>query len=135
MGSIQSGMFLRRVLLIDAASSGALGLLLLTCASLLGGMLDLPAAMLEEAGFVLLPFALMLAFLGSRTRLPKALVWTVIAVNVIWAFDSCVLLLSGWVQPNLRGHAFIAGQAAFVAVIAQLEFVGLRKSTQLSAAG
>jgi hypothetical protein len=135
MSSIESTMFLRRVLLIDALSSGAMGLLLATCAGLLGGMLDLPAAMLEQAGIVLLPFALMLAFLGSRAQPPKVLVSTVIVVNAIWAFDSFVLLLSGWVQPNVRGYAFVAGQAVFVALMAELEFVGLRKFMQLTAAG
>jgi hypothetical protein len=32
------------------------------------------------------------------------------------------------VQPNLLGYAFVIGQAAFVAVMAELEIVGLRKS-------
>jgi hypothetical protein len=35
------------------------------------------------------------------------------------------------VQPNLLGYMFVAGQAAFVAVMAELEFIGMRKSTAL----
>jgi hypothetical protein len=77
---------------------------------------------------VLLPFALMLVFLGSRARLPAAAVWAVIALNAIWVIDSLVLLFGDWVQPNLLGNVFIIGQAAFVAVMAELELVGLRRS-------
>ena len=34
----------------------------------------------------------------------------------------------GWVQPNPLGYVFVIGQAAFVAVMAELELIGLRKS-------
>lgn len=40
-----------------------------------------------------------------------------------------LLLFTGWVQPNLLGYMFVAGQAAFVAVMAEREFIGMRKST------
>ena len=127
MTSIQTSVLLRRVLLVDALSSGVMGLLLLTCSDPLAGLLDLPGAMLRAAGTILLPFALMLAFLGSRPRLPAAAVWAVIALNAIWVIDSLVLLFGEWVQPNPLGNIFIVGQAAFVAVMAQLEVIGLRR--------
>jgi hypothetical protein len=55
-------------------------------------------------------------------------VWAVIGLNAVWAIDSVVLLFTGWVQPNLLGYAFVVGQAAFVAVMAELEIIGMRKS-------
>jgi hypothetical protein len=128
MTAIQSSTFLRRVLLLDAVSSGAVGVLLLTCSGLLAGLLNLPAELLSEAGWVLVPFALAVGFLGTRARLSRVAVWAVIAINAVWAIDSVLLLFTGWVQPNPLGYAFVIGQAAFVAVMAELEVIGLRKS-------
>lgn len=128
MTTIHTATFLRRVLLLDAVSSGAMGVLLLTCSGLLAGLLNLPAELLNEAGIVLVPFALAVGFLGTRSVLSRVAVWAVIAINAVWAIDSVVLLFTGWVQPNLLGYAFVIGQAAFVAVMAELEFLGLRKS-------
>jgi hypothetical protein len=127
--TFQVATFLRRVLLLDAVSSGAMGLLLLTSSGLLAGVLNLPAELLKEAGIVLLPFAAFLGFVSTRARLSRVVIWAVIAANAIWAIDSIVLLFTGWVQPNLLGYMFVAGQAAFVAVMAELEFIGMRKST------
>lgn len=128
MTAIQASTFLRRVLLLDSVSSGAMGVLLLTCSGLLAGLLNLPAELLREAGLVLIPFALGVGFLGTRARLARVAVWAVIAINAIWAIDSVVLLFTGWVQPNLLGYVFVLGQAAFVAVMAELELIGMRKS-------
>jgi hypothetical protein len=128
MTTIQAATFLRRVLLLDSVSSGAMGILLLTCSGMLAGLLELPAELLREAGLVLVPFALAVGFLGTRSQLSRIAVWAVIGINAIWAIDSVVLLFTGWVQPNLLGYAFVIGQAAFVAVMAELEIVGLRKS-------
>ncbi len=132
MSSIETSTFLRRVLLLDAASCGAMGLLLVTLSGVLSEVLSLPVGLLREAGLVLLPFALLLAFMSTRTRLPRAAVWAVIVANAIWAIDSIVLLFTGWVQPSLLGYLFVAGQAAFVAVLAELEYVGLRKSVAIA---
>jgi hypothetical protein len=55
-------------------------------------------------------------------------VWTVIAVNAIWAVDSMALLASGWMAPNHFGQALIVMQAVAVGVFAELQFIGLRRS-------
>jgi hypothetical protein len=128
MTAIQASTFLRRVLLLDSVSSGAMGVLLLTCSGMLAGLLNLPAELLNEAGLVLIPFALAVGFLGTRARLSRIAVWAVIGINAIWAIDSAVLLFTGWVQPNLLGYAFVIGQAAFVAVMAELQLIGMRRS-------
>lgn len=132
MSNIQTSTFLRRVLLLDAASCAAMGLLLVTCSDLLSSLMNLPIGLLWEAGVVLLPFAALLAFLSTRARLPRAAVWAVIVANAIWTIDSIVLLFTGWVQPNLLGTSFVAGQAAFVAVMVELEYIGLRKSAPVA---
>ena len=128
MTTIQASTFLRRVLLLDSVSSGAMGVLLLTCSGMLTGLLNLPAELLHEAGLVLVPFAVAVGFLSTRSRLSRVAVWAVIAINAVWAIDSVVLLFTGWVEPNLLGHAFVIGQAGFVALMAELQFLGMRKS-------
>jgi len=128
MNAIQTSTFLRRVLVLDAVSCAGMGALLLTCSGLLAELLSLPAGLLTQAANMLLPFALLLAFLSTRAQLPRAAVWAVIVANAIWSIDSIVLLFTGWVQPNLLGYVFVAGQAAFVAVMVELEYIGLRKS-------
>lgn len=132
MSSIETSTFLRRVLLLDAASCAGMGLALVTFNGWLSGVLNLPVGLLREAGVVLLPFALLLVFMSTRSRLPRAAVWAVIVGNAVWAIDSIVLLFTGWVQPNLSGTLFVAGQAAFVAVMAELEYIGLRKSVAVA---
>jgi hypothetical protein len=133
MSAIQTSTYLRRVLLLDAASCTAMGLLLLGATSVVSGLTQLPAGLLSEASMVLLPFAVLLAVLATRPRLPRLAVWAVIVVNGIWVIDSVVLLFSGWVQPTLLGHGFVVCQAVFVAVIATLEYLGLRRSPPVAA--
>jgi hypothetical protein len=132
MSYIQTSTFLRRVLVLDAISCAGLGLLLVTFAGGLSSVSGLPVELLQQASVVLLPFALLLALLSTRARLPRAAVWAVIVANAIWAIDSIVLLFTGWVQPTLLGYLFVAGQAAFVAVVVQLEYIGLRNSVAVA---
>jgi hypothetical protein len=134
MTSIQSSTFLRRVLSIDALSSGAMSIALLAFAGPLADLLQLPVELISEAGMVLVPFALFVGYLASRAQVARAAVWALIAMNVVWVVDSVLLLLTGWVEPNVLGYLFVGGQAAFVAVLVDLEYVGLRKSAQIQAA-
>jgi hypothetical protein len=128
MNPIRSSSFLRRVLLVDAATSGAMGLALIFSGSLLADLLQLPAALLSQTGVVLIPFAAFVGYLATREQPPRFAVWTVIALNVVWVVDSIVLLWSGWVAPNALGYAFVVAQAVAVGILAELEYVGLRRS-------
>jgi hypothetical protein len=105
--------------------------LLLAFSGLLADLLSLPAGLISEAGLVLVPFALFVGYLASRAHVARAAVWALIAMNVVWVVDSVLLLLIGWVEPNVLGYLFVGGQAAFVAVLADLEYIGLRKSAQI----
>jgi hypothetical protein len=129
MNSIRASSFLRRVLLVDAVSCGAMGLGMIAFTDLFARVLELPAQLLSEAGLVLLPFAAFLAFVASRPTPARFAVWAIIVLNVIWVVDSIVLLFTGWVAPNALGYAFVIAQAVVVAVLADLEYVGLKKSS------
>jgi hypothetical protein len=132
MNSIRASSFLRRVLLVDAVASGAMGLGMIAFTDLFARVLQLPAQLLSEAGIVLLPFAAFVGFIASRQTPARFAVWAIIALNVIWVVDSIVLLFTGWVAPNALGYAFVVAQALAVAAFADLEYVGLKKSAALA---
>lgn len=125
---INPSLFLRRALQADAIFSGAAALMLVFGAGLLASLLNLPETFLRSTGLVLVVFVLGVGYLASRDMMSKAAVWTVIAVNAIWTIDSFILLISGWLAPNLLGQAFIVMQAVAVGVFAELQLIGLRKS-------
>jgi len=59
----------------------------------------------------------------------RPLVFALIALNALWAVDSVLLLLTKWLEPTPWGDLFIVAQAVFTGVIAEVEFIGLRRST------
>ena len=126
--------FLRRVLFDDAAISAASGLGMLAGAGLAARLLGLPPALLTAAGASLLPFALGVLWLAARPRTPRAGVWLVIALNLLWAIDALALLFSGWLAPTTLGVAFLGAQAVVTVALAELEFVGLRRAQNRFAA-
>jgi hypothetical protein len=119
---------LRRVLVADALISAAAGVLMALGAGVMRDLLALPAALLLAAGLALLPWAACLLWLARKPAVPAAAVWAVIVVNVAWVADSAWVALGGMFQPNALGQAFIAVQALAVAVLAELEFIGMRRS-------
>ncbi|MFC4859543.1 hypothetical protein ACS8MQ_00155 [Pseudomonas sp. MAHUQ-62] len=124
---------LRRALQADALASGAMGLLLTLAAGPLEELLGLPRALLLGAGIGLLPFALALGWLANRQTLRRGWIWAVLAINAVWVIDSLSLLALGWVEPTLLGKVFVIGQAVAVAVLAELEFFGLRRCQGVAA--
>jgi hypothetical protein len=119
---------LRQVLLVDAATGAVMGLLLVVTANLLAPLLGLSAALLDYAGLSLIPFAALVCWVASRQQLPRAGVWAIIACNVVWSADSILLLLSGYVALTVLGYAFVIAQALVVAILAELEYIGLRRT-------
>jgi hypothetical protein len=120
---------LRRALLIDAVATAGMGALLLAAPALLHEWLGLPVALTRGAGLALLPFAALLAWAARRPRISTGLAWTLVAGNVLWAVDSLLLPLTGWIDPTALGTAFVVAQGAIVAAFAALETAGLRRAT------
>jgi hypothetical protein len=120
--------FLRRALLADALFSGVSAVLLTLDAAALAPLLDLPQALLRETGLFLIAYTALVGWLGTRQAMPKVLVWIVIAGNTAWTIASIALLLSGAVTPNLPGEVFVAAQAIATGLLAELQYIGLRRS-------
>ena len=131
---IHPSLFLRRAIQADAIFSGASAVLLTFGAGELGPWLNLPEALLRETGLFLIAYAALVGWLGTRQTMPKALVGIVIAGNAAWTLASIALLFFGAVTPNLLGEAFVAVQAIAVGALAELQYIGLRRSGGVLAA-
>jgi hypothetical protein len=131
---IQPSTFLRRAIQADAIVTGAVALLQTFGAGVLAPMLSLPQPLVLETGLFLIAYTVLVGWLGTRQSMPKALVAIVIAGNAAWALGSIALMFSGAVTPNLLGYAFIAIHAISTGVFAELQYIGLRKSSGAVAA-
>lgn len=134
MNSTHSASFLRRVLACDAIASGAMALTILAFGSILGVWFDLPDELLREAAIILIPFAVGVGLIASREQPWRPGVWIVIALNIVWVINSVGLLFTNWIEPNALGVAFVLGQAGVVAVLAALEYAGVRRVAATAAA-
>ena len=125
---IHPSSFLRRAIQADAIFSGVSAVLLTFGAAEFAPLLNLPEALLRETGLFLVAYTALVGWLGTRQTMPKALVAIVIAGNAAWTLASIALLLSDAVAPNLLGEAAVAMQAIAVGVLAELQYIGLRRS-------
>ena len=126
---IHPSLFLRRAIQADAIFSGVSAVLLTLGAADLAALLNLPEALLQETGLFLVAYAALVAWLGTRATMPRALVIIVIAGNSAWTVASIALLFIDAVMPNLLGQAAIAMQAIVVGALAELQYIGLRRSS------
>src|SRR3984893_3527762 len=125
---ILSSLFLRRALLADAIFSGVSAVVMTLDASALAPFLNLPEALLRETGLFLIAYAALVGWLWSRPQVPKVLVMIVIAGNAAWTLASIALLFSGAVAPNLPGEIVVVAQAIATGVLAELQYIGQRRS-------
>ncbi len=130
---IHPSSFLRRALQADAIFSGVSAVLLTLGAALFAPLMNLPVALLRETGLFLIAYAALVGWLGTRITMQRALVTIVIAGNAAWTLASIGLLFSGAVTPNLFGETAVAAQAIVVGALAELQYVGLRRSSGTAA--
>jgi hypothetical protein len=126
---IHASVFLRRAFLLDTITSGMMALLLTFGSGELAPLLNLPEDVLRETGLVLIAYTALVGWLAARQSMPKALVLIVIAINAAWTLASIALLFSSAVTPNLLGQVFIAAQAIVPGALAEVQYIGLRRSS------
>jgi len=119
---------LRRSLQLDAAASGALGVLLAAGGAVLDGPLGIPAAVLVPVGGFLVLYAAALWLLGSRPRLSRPAVRVVVAGNLVWVAASILAVIAGWWSPTTLGTVLMVAQAAAVVLFVELQLTGLRRA-------
>jgi hypothetical protein len=126
--------FLRTVIGLDAAACGVSGAALAFGSGWLAGPLGLSPALMQPVGLFLLGYAALLAWLATRPALPRAAVWALVGFNVVWAVESFALVALGWAQPTSVGLGVVVAQAAAALVVADLQYLALRKARREAAA-
>ena len=124
--------FLKRVLTLDAASCLAMGLLLTLGAGALAPMFGIDRQIVGGAGLALIPIGLFILWLGTRQAAAPAFVYLVIAGNIAWSVESVVLIANADGITAL-GIAFVGVQAAAVAGLSLLEWIGVRRARAATA--
>lgn len=121
--------FLRRVFCVDAATCVATGMLMSVASSSpaapLAPLLGLPAALLFWSGLSLFPIAAFMLWVATRREIPRPGAWFVICGNAGWVAGSALVLLAN--APTALGYAFVIAQGLVVALLAELEYAGLRR--------
>ncbi|WP_374568254.1 hypothetical protein [Ideonella sp.] len=120
--------FLRNVLRVDAVLSGLTALALIADAEPLAGWTGLPSAVLTVLGAALLPWTALLAWLAGRPVVASAAVGAVVALNFVWVLDCAMAAFGAFGSPLGLGVAMLAVQAVGTLVIAELEWVGMKRA-------
>jgi hypothetical protein len=127
------GRLLRLSVRLDAAASGALGVLLAAGGTLLDDPLGIPTPVLVTVGGFLVAYAAALWLIGSRPEVSRPAVRLVAAGNLLWVAASVLAVAAGWWSPTALGTGLVLAQAAAVALFAELQFTGLRRVRPASA--
>ncbi|MGW7482299.1 hypothetical protein ACWGH8_27335 [Nonomuraea muscovyensis] len=120
--------FLRLALAADAVVTGVNGLAYLAGADLLSDLLGPGAGLLRGIGAFLLVYGLGVGFLASRAAISAAGTRTVIALNAAWAVGSVAAVVTGAAGFTVAGAVWAILQALVVAVFAELQVMGLRRT-------
>ena|SRR5918995_2462601 len=118
---------LRLALKLDAAASGALGVLSLAAGPVLDDLLGTPLALLVPVGLFLVAWAAALWFIATRLRVGGTAVRVVILLNLLYAMDGVVVVATGLFPLTALGIIFVLFQVAAVTLFAAAQFYALRK--------
>lgn len=125
MAAGRGGLLVRSIRL-DALMSGSSGALAAAGASALDGVLGVSTEFLLVLGIFLLGYAASLVLL-ARAGAPAPGAKAVIAGNTLWVVASVATVLADWLTLTSAGTVVCLAQAAAVAVIAEIQLVGLRR--------
>jgi len=121
---------LRNVLLINAVSSGATGLLLVLFSDFFAGLFGIGSVSpFLETGIFLLAFAGFVFYEGRRSHANTGRIRLIVALDTLWVVGSILLLVLQPVAITGIGSLFIAAVALWVAAMAVLQFRGLKQQT------
>lgn len=118
---------LRRALQANALFSTICAALLVFAARPLGEWMGLPPAGLRVLGLGFIPFILFLFYMTRQPKINSAHARIILILDVAWVVLTPVLLLSGWLPLTTTGKWIIVLTTDVVAVLAVLEYVGLRR--------
>src|SRR5215468_11199347 len=95
VGGDRAGL-LRLALKLDAAATGALGVIALAAAPPLADLFGIPLVALRPGGLLLAAYAAAVWFGASRPTLSRPAAGRVVALNLLWVGGSVVVVATGW---------------------------------------
>lgn len=119
---------LRRVLWVDALAGSGSAALHLALTAWLSSLLGLPGALLIGSGVALLVYVALAGSLALQATPPRALLGLLVIGNFAWVLACLVLLFGGVVSPTPLGQAYIVLQAVTVLVLAELQWIAMRRT-------
>lgn len=124
---MSSPRFLRAVVWFDASTGVVLGALHLLLTASLAEWLGLPTGLLQMTGAMLLGYATLAMAIARSDPMPRGWLWVLIVGNFAWALGSLALLLGSTLTPTLLGQAYLLVHVVSVAVLAELQWMGVRR--------
>jgi len=123
---------LKNVMLINALSSGATALLLLSMPGVISDLFGrgekLPFMIV---GLFLLVFAFIVFTQSRKPFIHKGWLKFIIALDILWVIESAIILIPQLFRFTTLGYVLIAAVALWVAVMALLQARGLKQLTAL----
>ncbi len=130
---IQPSTFLRNALKFDAALSTVALAGMTLGASMLAPATGLPQGLMVAVGVGLIPWVAFLLWVATRPVVPAAAVWAVIVLNLVWVVDCVAVTFGLGFDPTAVGEGFAVVNALGTLLLAELEFVGLRRLVSVRA--
>ncbi len=118
---------LRRVLAFDALSGAGTGALQLGLTGLLSTWLGLPEALLQGSGLAIFGFVALAGWLALQTEPPRAALAIIVVCNFAWVLGCVALAFGGAPGVTGLGVAYLLFQAVVVLILAELQWLGLRR--------
>lgn len=117
---------LRRVLWFDAISGIGTGVLHVVASGPLSQVLGLPEALLRASGVAIFAFVTLAAWLAMQPTPSRGGLSLIVIGNFAWSAGCVWLVLGGVSGATALGVGYLLVQAAVVALLAELQWMGLR---------
>lgn len=119
---------LKNVLLLNAVSSGATGMLMIVAASLIAQWFGITTTTpIWGVGLFLVGFAAFVGFESRQNSLNASRIRTIIFLDVAWVLVSLLIILFQLFDLSMLGYLLIGAVALWVAAMAYLQNRGLQQ--------
>jgi hypothetical protein len=119
---------LRLALKLDAVVTAGVGAAYLALSGPLADLFGLPSGFLLAVGAFQVVYGLAVWAVGSRPTIDARVASAVVAGNAVWVAASILAVALGLHDPATAGSVWIAMQAATVALLADLQLLGIRRA-------
>lgn len=119
---------LKRILLINALSSGATGFLLAVMPSKVAELFQVSQSWpFVAVGIFLIVFADVVLYAFFRKSPGRTLIKSIIYMDISWVIVSLLIVMLALFNLSTLGYVLISGVALWVALMAYLQSTGLKK--------